>query len=76
MRVRAAVRLRNAGGTSPPVPSHVSLTLRGSMGSIAAPRVASLTASDPDNSGPGYSNGDLSPNTNPTLTRTSTQAEP
>ena len=57
--MRAAVRLRNAGGTSPPVPSDVSLTLRGSMGSAAAPRVASLTASDPDNSGPGYSNGDL-----------------
>jgi hypothetical protein len=66
VRVRAAVRLRNAGGTSPPVPSDVSLTLQGSMGSVAAPRVASLTASDPDNSGPGYSNGDPTPNLNPT----------
>ena len=59
VRVRAAVRLRNAGGTSPPVPSDESLTLSGSMGSVTAPRIASLTASDPDNSGPGYSNSDL-----------------
>ena len=29
------------------------------MGRVTAPRIASLTASDPDNSGPGYSNGDL-----------------
>ena len=34
VRVRAAVRLRNAGGTSPPVPSDVSLTLSGSMGRL------------------------------------------
>ena len=25
----------------------------------AAPRIVTMTASDPDNSGPGYSNGDL-----------------
>ena len=34
VRVRAAVRLRNAGGTSPPVPSDESLTLSGSMGRL------------------------------------------
>ena len=34
VRVRSAVRLRNAGGTSPPVPSDESLTLSGSMGRL------------------------------------------
>ena len=29
------------------------------VGRVTAPRIASLAASDPDNSGPGYSNGDL-----------------
>ena len=57
--MRAAVRLRNLGGTSPPVPSEHALTMGGSLGSEAAPRIVTMTASDPDNSGAAYSNGDL-----------------
>ena len=50
--------LRNVGGTSSPASTATRLSLTGTFGTYAPPRIVSVTASDPDNSAPSYSDGD------------------
>ena len=59
VRLQPGVALKNVGGTSPPADVGTTLTLAGSFGSARAPRIVAVTAADPDNSAPGYSNGDI-----------------
>ena len=59
VRLRAGVRLRNTGGTSPVASTAETTTLHGSFGSFEPPRIVSVVASDEDNSAPGFSDGDI-----------------
>ena len=59
MQVQPLVALRNVGGTSPAADVSNRLPLGGSFGSTRAPAIVAVEAADPDNSAPGYSNGDI-----------------
>ena len=58
VRIRDGVRVRNVGATSGPASTEATLSVRGTFGSFDPPRVVSVTAADPTNSRPGFSDGD------------------
>lgn len=63
--LQPGVSLRNRGGTSGSVPRSANLTLGGSLGSTAPPRMLSALASDDDFSSPGYGRGGARPSSSP-----------